>query len=54
MVDKDVPYILLRQTEHNLTISKEVKNIIIGQGITESDRFQNVWEWYIKELKVKK
>jgi len=54
MVDKDVPYILLRQTEHNLTISKEVKNIIIGQGITESDRFQNVWEWYIKEIKVKK
>lgn len=54
MIDKDVPNILLKQTEHNFTISKEVKNVIVGQGISESDRFQNVWEWYIKESKVKK
>lgn len=54
LIDKDVPNILLKQTEHDFTISKEVKNVIVGQGITESDRFQNVWEWYIKTAKVRK
>jgi ABC-type transport system substrate-binding protein len=47
-IEKDIPSLNLRQIVYDYTISRDIKGVKIGQGVTESDRFNNVWEWYIK------
>jgi len=34
-------------------VDNKIKGILINQGVAESDRFSNVWDWYIKEERKK-
>lgn len=48
VLDEEKPALVLKQVQLTYQISKKVKGVKLDQGVVASDRFQNVWEWYIK------
>ncbi|KKP89114.1 MAG: hypothetical protein UR93_C0002G0016 [Berkelbacteria bacterium GW2011_GWA2_35_9] len=49
IVNNDAPVIQYEKEKLEYFVDKKIKGILVNQGITESDRFSNVWNWYIKE-----
>lgn len=54
ILSDDVPYIVINKDSIFYDISPEVKGIVSIYGFSESDRFLNVGDWYIKSKRVKK
>jgi len=54
IMDDERPAMFIKQTEINYIISSKVKGIIAHDGINPSDRYSQVWTWYIIEKRVKK
>lgn len=55
ILDEEVPAIVLEQITWQHAISSRIKGVISEHaGITPADRFFEVWNWYIKEKRVKK
>jgi len=51
----EVPAIFLEQTSWRYLVSEKVKGIVNNhQAITPADRYNEVWNWFIKEKRVKK
>lgn len=51
----EVPAIFLEQTSWQYLVSQKVKGIINNHpAITSADRYNEVWNWFIKEKRVKK
>lgn len=48
VLDEEKPALTLKQVQLAYQISKKIKGVKIDQGVVPSDRFQNIWEWYIK------
>jgi ABC-type transport system substrate-binding protein len=46
-----VPAIFVDQIKLKYTISDQVHGVKVDQGATASDRFANVWQWYLKTKK---
>ncbi|MEI6039818.1 MAG: ABC transporter substrate-binding protein [Candidatus Berkelbacteria bacterium] len=53
ILDDDVPFIKLSQTTINYVVSRDVKGLDKIFGFSETDRFLNVNQWYIKTKRVK-
>lgn len=50
--DQEIPAILFERETRQYMLSNKVKGVNIDYGITSSDRYYNVWEWYIRTQKV--
>lgn len=48
ILKEQVPVIFINQMQLKYEVSRNVKGVKINSGITPSDRFANVWQWYIK------
>lgn len=48
ILDEEKPAMILKQIQLPYQVSKKIKGVKIDQGVAPSDRFQNVWEWYIR------
>lgn len=53
IINTDSPAILFDKEKLEYFVDKKIKGVKINQGLTESDRFSNVWDWYIKEERKK-
>lgn len=55
ILDEEVPVVVLEQVNWQYAISSRIKGMTPEHmGITPADRFFEVWNWYIKEKRVKK
>ena len=52
-INDEAPAVLYDKEKVEYFASNKIKGIKIGQGISSSDRFSNVWDWYIKEERKK-
>lgn len=52
--DDKVPAIVLNQAVFKFSISQKVTGLSQHNGITNADRFNEIWEWYINTKRVKK
>lgn len=52
ILDEETPAIFLEQKKVDYIVNKKIQGIEINLGITPSDRFNNVWKWYIKTKRV--
>ncbi|EKD56915.1 MAG: hypothetical protein ACD_58C00044G0005 [uncultured bacterium] len=52
ILDDHVPAIILEQVSWQLAIDNKVKGITEHQAINSSDRFFEVWKWYIQTQRV--
>lgn len=50
----EVPAIFLSQDNLQYLVSNKVKNVTGHFGIISSDRYNEIWNWYVKEKRVKK
>lgn len=50
--DQEIPAILFERETSQYILTDKVKGVNIDYGITGSDRYYNVWEWYIRTQKV--
>ncbi|PIR71075.1 MAG: hypothetical protein COU44_01550 [Candidatus Nealsonbacteria bacterium CG10_big_fil_rev_8_21_14_0_10_40_24] len=54
ILDQEAPTIVLNKETYNWTVSAKVKGIIEGPRMSAAGRYLNIWQWYIKEKRVKK
>ncbi|MCL5794975.1 MAG: ABC transporter substrate-binding protein [Patescibacteria group bacterium] len=54
ILDEEVPAIFLSQDNWQFLVSNKVKGVSSHLGINPSDRYNEVWNWYVKEKRVKK
>jgi ABC-type transport system substrate-binding protein len=43
-----VPAVMIKQNQLYYLVNRKVKGVKINKTITSSDRFNNIWQWYIK------
>jgi len=48
IINNDSPVIEYDKEKVEYFVDNKIKGILINQGVAESDRFSNVWDWYIK------
>lgn len=53
ILDSEVPVIMVEQYQAGYTIRDMVGGVNMVKGINESDRFAEVWNWYIKTKKIR-
>ncbi|PIP51210.1 hypothetical protein COY43_02755 [Candidatus Berkelbacteria bacterium CG_4_10_14_0_8_um_filter_35_9_33_8] len=53
IINNDSPVIEYDKEKVEYFVDNKIKGILINQGVAESDRFSNVWDWYIKEERKK-
>lgn len=53
IVRQEAVAIFLDRKSINYVVKDKVKDIIIPEGVTFSDRFFNVWQWHIRTKKIK-
>lgn len=51
--DKEVPAILFGTQTNTYILSEKVRGVKVGYGIIDSDRYSNVWQWYIRTQKIR-
>ncbi|MBI3495153.1 hypothetical protein HY065_00835 [Candidatus Berkelbacteria bacterium] len=54
ILDQEAPAVFLGKQVIDYQVAKAVKGVVVGQGVTVSDRFANINEWYVKTKRVKK
>ena len=54
IINDEVPYIQIKKENLNYVLSNKAKGVDKIFGFSETDRFLNVREWYIKSKRVKK
>lgn len=53
LINDELPAILVREYKVNYAIRDMVGGVNIAKGVNESDRFSEVWLWYLKTKKVR-
>ncbi len=54
ILDDQTPAIFLSQDNIQFLVSDKIKSIVSHGGITSADRYNEIWNWYIKEKRIKK
>lgn len=52
--NKEIPAILFDKITNKYFVSDKIKDIKIGYGVVDSDRYYNIWQWYINTKKSSK
>jgi len=54
ILNEDVPFIKISQEKFEYVLNTNVRGIDKIYGFNESDRFLNIWQWYVKTKRVRK